>query len=288
MGGSPPRDTYDAFTGGLRELGYVDGRNITLEVRWDGFDAKRTPQIAAEFTRLPLTAIFAGTSAFATEASRLIKNVPIVAILIVPLESGVVGELARPAANVTGIAMVSPELFHKRLELLKEAMPKLKRVAVVTIAGEMGALYLKQSQSAAARLGMEVIPSVLNGPEELETVVASVAAQGAEALVTTQGPLFRTLGKRIAALALERRMPTITGETGFAVAGGLMNYGPNIPATYRRAAFYVDRVLKGAKPAELPIEQPTQFELVINLGTAKALGINVPTALLVRADQIIQ
>lgn len=288
MGGSPPRDTYDAFIDGLRELGYVDGRTINLEVRWDGFDAKRNPRIAAELSRLPLTAIFAGTNAFATEASRVIRNVPIVAILIAPLESGVVGGFARPAANITGIAMVSGELFYKRLQLLREAMPKIKRLGLVTIAGEVGALYLGQSQSAAKRLGMEPISGVLNGPEDLEALVASMSAQGAEALATTQGPLFRTLSKKIAALALQHRLPTITGETGFAAVGGLMNYGPNIPATYRRAAHYVDRVLKGAKPAELPIEQPTQFELAINLKTAKMLGISVPAALRVRANQIIE
>ncbi len=287
--GSPPRDVFDAFKAGLRELGYVDGRNIILEVRWDHNDTTRYAKFAAEFARLPLSVIVTlGLPQFI----RATKTVPIVAFMAAPVERGLVREFARPASNVTGIAFLPVALLGKRLQLLKETAPGVSRV-VLLAPGRRQHLFragpfLEYIKAAGKSLSIEILPRPVDTPEDIDRAVTGAVREGADGLMTLQGPFFRIHRRRIAALAAAHRLPSITGETGYAEVGGLMNHGPNIPYFWRRAAAFVDKILKGRKPADLPLEYATKFELVVNVKTAKALGIKVPRAILLRADKVIE
>jgi putative tryptophan/tyrosine transport system substrate-binding protein len=279
-----------AFTEGLRELGYLEGQNIVVERRFGEAKAERLSDIAAELVRLKVDVIVTSTDPGIAAVKRQTQLIPIVmANSTDPVGTGFVANLARPGGNVTGLSSVSPELSAKRLELLKEAVPRLSRVAIVWNPDVRGAvLEYKETESAARSLHLQLQSVEVNRPDGFDRAFSAVTTGRAEALTVASSSLaFRNRG-RIASLAQKNRLPSIYGLREFADAGGLMAYGPNYAELWRRAAAYVSKILKGAKPGELPVEQPTTFELVINLKTAKALGLTIPPSLLRRADQIIE
>ena len=283
--------TYiEALRGGLRELGYVEGQNLLLEIRSAEGRPDRLPRLAAEIlgTR-PDVLVTAGSEAILT-LKRATDVVPIVmATVMDPVALGITPSLAKPGGNLTGLAILSLELTSKRLQLLKEAFPRLSRVAVLWNPDNPGnALVLKEVEIAAQALGLRWQGFAVQRPDKLvEAFEAVVGAQCNGILAIEDSVLFSHLS-RIVESAARSRLPAMYAFRQFADAGGLMSYGPNTPDSFRRAAVYVHKILKGAKPADLPIEQPTKFELVINLKTAKALGLTIPQSLLLRADQVIQ
>ena len=280
----------EALRGGLRELGYVEGQNLLLEIRSAEGRPDRLPRLAAEIlaTR-PDVLVTAGSEAILT-LKRATDVVPIVmATVMDPVALGITPSLAKPGGNLTGLAILSLELASKRLQLLKEAFPRLSRVAVLWNPDNPGnALVLKEVEIAAQALGLRWQGFAVQRPDKLvEAFEAVVGAQCNGILAIEDSVLFSHLS-RIVESAARSRLPAMYAFRQFADAGGLMSYGPNTPDSFRRAAVYVHKILKGAKPADLPIEQPTKFELVINLKTAKALGLTIPQSLLLRADQVIQ
>ena len=283
--------TYiEALRGGLRELGYVEGQNLLLEIRSAEGRPDRLPRLAAEIlgTR-PDVLVTAGSEAILT-LKRATDVVPIVmATVMDPVALGITPSLAKPGGNLTGLAILSLELTSKRLQLLKEAFPRLSRVAVLWNPDNPGnALVLKEVETAAQALGLSWQGFAVQRPDKIVgTFEAVVGAQCNGILAIEDSVLFSHLF-RIVESAARSRLPAMYAFRQFADAGGLMSYGPNTPDSFRRAAVYVHKILKGAKPADLPIEQPTKFELVINLKTAKALGLTIPQSLLLRADQVIQ
>jgi putative ABC transport system substrate-binding protein len=283
--------TYiEALRGGLRELGYVEGQNLLLEIRSAEGRPDRLPRLAAEIlgTR-PDVLVTAGSEAILT-LKRATDVVPVVmATVMDPVALGITPSLAKPGGNLTGLAILSLELTSKRLQLLKEAFPRLSRVAVLWNPDNPGnALVLKEVEIAAQALGLRWQGFAVQRPDKLvEAFEAVVGAQCNGILAIEDSVLFSHLS-RIVESAARSRLPAMYAFRQFADAGGLMSYGPNTPDSFRRAAVYVHKILKGAKPADLPIEQPTKFELVINLKTAKALGLTIPHSLLLRADQVIE
>ena len=288
--GRPPLPHYDALRRGLRDLGYVDGQTIVLETRWDEGKSDRYPSLVADLIGLKVDLIVAGTTPSALAAKRATQTIPVVMAAIAdPVAAGLVASLARPGGNITGMSLVAAELSAKRIEILKQSILGLSRVAVVWNPGNANnAFLLHDTQVAARSLGVEVRPGEVRQAATLDGVFQGIATAGSQAVLMLQDAMFTLHRTRIAELALKNRLPTMSGETGFAAAGGLMNYGPNIEDSWRRSAVFVDRILKGAKPADLPIEQPTTFELVVNLETAKALGLTIPPSLLLRATQVIE
>jgi putative ABC transport system substrate-binding protein len=276
------------FIGRLRELGWVDGQTVTVEYRWADGRTERFAEIAAEFARLKVDVIV--TSGAAVLAiKKATSAIPIVfALANDPVGSGIVMSLARPGGNATGLSLQSPDLAGKRLGLLREAMPRVSHLAVLANAAYPGALAeMKEVEATAGRLDVKVTPVQIRGAEEIVAAVEGLKGH-VDALYVCTDPLISTHRVRINALALHARLPTLHSEKQYVEAGGLMSYGPNLPKMFRRAAEYVDTIFKGAKPADLPVEQPTKFELVINLKTAKALGLVIPPSLLLRADQVIE
>jgi putative ABC transport system substrate-binding protein len=280
----------DAFRLGMQEQGYVDGRNIVLDARWGEGRSERFPGLVEELIRLQARVILAVSLPAALAAKKATTAIPIVFIASDPLGSGLVASLARPGGNLTGLSLFLGEEFSgKWLELLKEALPKVSRVAVLvnpTNPASVG--YLTVLRAAAQKLGVRPQPQEIREPGQFDSVFAAMVAERAEALVVVVDPLTVRHRGRIVELAAKNRLPAMYGFREFADAGGLMAYGVNVPELCRRAATYVDRILKGAKPGDLPIEQATKFELVINLKTAKTLGLKVPRSLLLRADQVIE
>jgi putative ABC transport system substrate-binding protein len=280
----------EAFRQGLRELGYVDGRNIAIEARWAEGKYDRYPALAADLVRLKVDVIVAQGGTATQAAQQATRTIPIVMSLVLdPVGSGIVPSLARPGGNVTGTSFMAPDLVGKQLELLKELVPKVSRVAFLLHPANPGSALILREAEAAARI-LEVRPQILEArsPQEIDSAFAAMTRERAGALLIFPDPLFGTQRRQIAELAAKRRLPAIHGGTpDYAEAGGLMVYSPNILDLKRRAATYVDKILKGAKPADLPVEQPTKFELIINLKAAKALGLTIPPSLLRRADQII-
>jgi putative ABC transport system substrate-binding protein len=276
----------------MRDLGWLEGQTLLIDYRGADGKAERLDQLAAEIVTSRPDVIVTGTSGAAVAAKRATATIPIVmAVSIDPVGLGVVQSLARPGGNITGQAILSPELSVKRLELIKEALPRLSRVAIFwnAAAGKPAVeRHLQVSQNAAQSLGIHVHQVEVLGAEALEAAFQEARQARSGAVVTIQSALFQALNGRLAELALTFRLPILSSETGFAEAGGLMNYGDSIDGAWRRSAMQVDRVLKGAKPADIPIEQPTTFELVINLKTARALGLTIPPSLLARADQVIE
>jgi len=284
--GQPPQSYIEAFQRGLRELGYVDGRNVAVEFRSGSLD--RLPQLAAELVRLKVDIIVASPGSAALAAKRTTTEVPIVfASVNYPVEIGLVSSLAHPGGNVTGTSFNAAELAGKRLELLKEVAPTLRRVAVLSHPPyHTNAMQLKEAEVAARTLGIQLEPILIRDADDFEA--AFKAVHGTDGLLVPDMPFFNTHRARVAELAARNRLPAIYGLRSIVDAGGLMSYGPDIPELHRRSATYVDKILKGAKPADLPVEQPTKFELLINLKTAKALGLTIPPSVLGRADQIIE
>jgi putative ABC transport system substrate-binding protein len=285
----------EAFLQGLRDLGYAEGRNLVIEYRDAEGKLERLPALAAELVALKVDVIVtAGGTPAALAAKQVTRTLPIVfAAADDPVGSGLVASLARPGGNVTGLSLLTPELVGKRLELLTQAVPGASRVAVLWepggIRGERTAKdMLKAADVAARALGVQLHFVEVRGPEDFDRAFSEMTRARAGALTVFGSNMFFTERRRLAELAAKNRLPAVTPLRQFVDAGGLMSYGPNNVDLIRRAASYVVKILKGAKPADLPVEQPTKFELVINLKTAKALGLTIPQSVLGRADEIIQ
>ena len=292
LSGSFSRDDdpcLDRLRRGFAELGYIEGRTLVLEPRWSGGRAEPFTQLATELVRLNVDAIISLTSLAHPAVRQATSAIPIVmAVSSFPVEVGLIASLARPGNNVTGIATFTGELFGKRVQLLREAVPGVSRLAVLRLDGGTQEQYVKALEDASAQLGIRLQFMTVRKPVDLGDAFEKAVRGGAQAIMTSQGPLFgRTLAKT-AELALRHRLPSFSGEDRAVDAGILMSYGPALLDGCQRAAVYVDRILKGARPADLPVEQPTKFELVLNLKTAKALGLTIPPSLLLRADRVIE
>jgi putative ABC transport system substrate-binding protein len=288
---SPNSVRVEAFRQGLRELGYVEGQNIAIEWRYAEGQGDRLPRLAAELVRLRVDVIVTGGAGATRPAKEATAAIPIVmAQDSDPVESGFVASLARPGGNVTGLSTLHPATSVKRLEILKDLLPKLSRVAFFGTSSWAGNAYgLRETERAAGALGVKLQYVDVLRPSDFEIALQTAVKTRAEAVIMlVWGPLINSRRKEIAELAAKSRLPTIYRDREHVEAGGLMSYGPNIPDLFRRAAMYVDKILKGAKPADLPVQQPTKFELVINLKAAKALGLTIPPSLLLRADEIIE
>jgi putative ABC transport system substrate-binding protein len=280
----------DLITEALRELGWVEGENVVFERRYADNRLERLPEMAADLVRLKVDVIMAGGTLAPLAAKRATSTIPIVMTDSGdPLGSGLIASLAHPGGNVTGMSLMAPDLGGKRLELLKELLPRLARVAVLwNAANPYSAIVFKETQAAARTLGIEVQSLEVRGPDDLDGAFEAVRKQRPDAMITVEDPLTFTYRKRIADFATGQQLPSLSGLREFVAVGGLTSYGANLADLYRRAAGYVDKILKGAKPAGLPVQQPTKFDLVINLKTAKAIGITIPPSLLARADEVIE
>jgi len=289
LGGGWPSDAFaEAFKQGLRELGYVEGQNIVLEYRWAEGRLERLPDLAADLVRLKVDIIVASSQG-AVAAKQATTAIPIVMPIITdPVRLGLVASLARPGGNATGFATQNEELPGKWLELVKEALPKVSRVAVLLHPTYDGGVQLKASEDAARSLGLRLQTLKVERLDDLLTAFAEVQKNRAEALVVSSSPLFSANKTQIIEFAATRRLPTIYHQSEFVVGGGLMSYAPDFRDLFRRSATYVDKILKGAKPGDLPVQQPTKFELVINRRTAKALGLTIPQTLLLQANKVIE
>ena len=292
VAGQPPtRPSLEGFRHGLRDLGYVEGKNVHLELRWDEGEPDRWAELASELVRLKVDVILAGHGPAAVGAKQATTTIPIVigAAGGDPVAAGLVRSLARPGGNISGLAFYGSELGPKRLELMKETLPKLSRVTMIWHPSGLNLdVVLKDVKVTAQSLGLTLQALEVRQRDDLESAFQTARQKQAGAVLISQGALFGTHRAHIANLGLTHRLPTISGEAEFAEAGGLMFYGQNIPNTWRRAAAYVDKILKGAKASDLPIEQPTKFELLINLKTAKQIGVTIPPNVLARADKVIK
>jgi putative ABC transport system substrate-binding protein len=282
-----------AFWEGLREHGYIEGQTITIERRFADGSRERLPDLAAELVRLKVDVIVTETTPATRAATQATTTIPIVFNPIAdPVGEGFVASLARPGRNVTGPTQASPELSGKRLELLIGAVPGMRRVGVLSHSGVPSErsvrVMVEETEAAARALGVQLRHLEVQGPRDLDRPFAAISREKVGALIVLNSPMFLSERRLIVELATKNRLPAMFFLREFAEAGGLMSYGPNFPGLWRRAATYVDKILKGAKPGDLPVEQPTKFELVINMKTAKALGLTIPQSLLVRADEIIQ
>ncbi len=287
--GNATSSPTDAFRQGLRELGYADGQNLVVEYRWADGDTARLPALAAELVRLRVDVLVAANNPAVLAARQATSTIPIVfAASSDPVGAGLVASLAHPGGNVTGLSLVTPELSGKRLQLLRETLPRLSRVALLWDAGHVGmADRVKETEAAARQLGVTLRVEWVKDLAGLDLAFTALTQARPDAFLTTVEPFTGDHRQRIVTFAAQQRLPAMYEERDFVDAGGLMAYGPSVAANYRRAATYVDKILKGTKPADLPIEQPTRFELVINLRTAKALGLKIPESILVRADEVI-
>jgi len=283
----------EPFRQGLHELGYVEGRNVVVEVRDAERKLERLPALAAELVTLQVEVIVAPAVVAAQAAHRATKTIPIVfAGVADPVTDGLVASLARPGGNVTGLSNLSPELGGKRLELLKQAVPGIVRIAILWQPGSgmerTDRDTLKQAEVAARALGLQLQFVEARSPADFDKAFAEIARERAEALSLFGTPMFFVERVRLVQMVARSRLPTVFSSRWFVDVGGLMSYGASLNDLIRRSATYVDKILKGAKPADLPVEQPTKFELVINLKAAQALGITIPQSLLWRADEVIQ
>ena len=279
----------EALRAGLRELGYVEGKNIILEFRWAEGKYERLPELAAELVRSKVDVIVTHAPPGTLAAKRATSTIPIViAVTGDAVATGLVASLARPGANVTGSTFFGPELAAKKLELLKEMQPRMKRAAaLVNLDNSQMKSVLQAMEATAKLLKLELQPFGVHAPGEFDSAFSEMLRWRADALVVYEDAMFIANAKAVAELASKRRLPSVGGGE-FVEAGGLMSYGVDLLRFWRRAAYFVDRILKGAKPGDLPVEQATRFELVINMKTAKALGIKVPQSVLVRADKVIE
>jgi len=279
-----------AFLSAMRELGWIEGKNVVFEGRYADNRLERLPALAEELVRLNVNVIVSIGTLAPLAAKRATSTIPIVmAAAGDPLGSGLIASLAQPGGNVTGMSLMAPDLGGKRLELLKELLPRLARVAVLwNAANPYSANVFKETEVAGRVLGVQVQSLGVRNPEDLDGAFEAARQQHPDALVSVEDPFTGTYRKRITDFAIAARLPSLYGIREDVNAGGLVSYGANLAELYRRAAGYVDKVLKGAKPADLPVQQPTTFELVINLKTARALGLDVPPTLLARADEVIE
>ena len=286
----PPAHQWDALLDGLRERGYSEGRNLLFERRFSEGHAERFPEFAAEMVRLGVDCIIAITTPAALAAKHATPTIPIVIpTAIDPVGTGLVASLARPGGNLTGLSVLAPELNGKRLELLKEVVPGMNRVAVFwNAANPANASAWQETQAAALALGLRLHSQDVQGTQDFEGTLAFTALAHPDALFVLDDALIGMHRRQIAEFATQRHLPSMFASREPVVAGGLMSYGPSLPDLFRRAATYVDKILTGTKPADLPVEQPMKFELVINLKAAKTLGITMPPSLLLLADEVIQ
>jgi putative tryptophan/tyrosine transport system substrate-binding protein len=281
--------TFGAFQQRLRELGYVEGQSIALEVRWAEGRLERMPELVAELVGLKMDVLVAAVSPAALAAKKATRTIPIVMVAADPVGLGLVASLARPGGNVTGLSYFNEAITAKRLELLKEFVPGLVRVAVLrNPIVAVHAIFWQETEVAARKLGVALLPLDVRGPEDFQAAFITATRGNAQALIAFDDALTLAHRPGIVALAASSRLPTMYGLREFPDEGGLMSYGASFVELFRRAATYVDKILKGAKPSDLPIEQPTKFELVINRKTANALGLTVPPTLLAQADEVIE
>ena len=284
---------FDVLRQGLRERGYVEGQNLIIEYRAADGKLDRLPALANELARLQLDVIVAPATPTARALQQATTTTPIVAPAMGdPVRDGLVASLARPGGNITGSTFLGPELVPKRLELLKEALPKASRIAVLWHPGAYGERTMKemlqQTEDSTRKLGMQFQLVEVRGPEDFDRAFSMMAHEHADAVFVFPSPMLFAERERLVALADKHRLPTIFNARQSVELGGLIGYGASIPDLNRRAIAYVDKILKGAKPGDLPVEQPTQFELLINLKTARKLGLTIPQSLLLRADEVIQ
>lgn len=292
IGNDPPDASrpFGAFRQGLGELGWVEGRNVVIEHRHSAGMSERFPALAAELVRLQVDLIVASATPATLAAKRATTTIPIVGVgLPDPVGQGLAASLVRPGGNVTGLAFLFPELAAKRLELLKEALPGVSRVTVLWNEANPGNVrQIEETKRAAQTLGLKLQSAPIRSPKDFQAAFAALTRTRAEAVVVLGDPLTITYRSQIVEFAAKSRLPTIHPFRESVEAGGLMAYGVDLLDMYRRAASYVDKILRGAKPADLPIEQPTKFEFVINIKAAKALGLTIPPSLLLRADHVVE
>jgi putative ABC transport system substrate-binding protein len=288
--GQPVPQMYAPFVEALRQLGWIEGKNLIVDDRYSDNDVERLHQLAAELVRLNVDVIVATGTLGPLAAKRATTKIPIVMTAAGdPLGTGLVASLARPGGNVTGMSLMAPDLGGKRLEILKEIVPALSRVAVLwNAANPYPALVYRQTESAAGQLGIEVHSFEVRAAGDLEGALKAAMERGPGALITVEDPLMLTYRNRISEFAAMNRLPSLFGLREYVEAGGLIAYGADLADLNRRAAVYVDKILKGVKPSDLPVQQPTKFQLVINLKTARALNVEIPPTLLARADQVIE
>jgi len=285
------RHQVDAFRGGLRELGYVEGQSIVIEERWAEGKPERFGELIADLVQSNVDVIVVASVLGARAAKNARTTTPVVFVAVTdPIGSGVVQSLARPGGNLTGTSLIiGEELAGKWVELVKDGLPRVPSVAALGhTAHPMTRIYVNAMEAATRTLGLKLQVFGVRDAAGLDSVLSMIAKARPGALIVTASPLLSAHRKRIVDFALPRGIPTVGHDRFFVVDGGLMSYGPSITDSYRRGAVYVDKILKGAKPADLPVEQPTKFELVVNLKTAKALGLTIPPALLLRADHVIE
>jgi putative tryptophan/tyrosine transport system substrate-binding protein len=293
LGGASPSlaaARIEAFRQGLRELGYVEGKNIVIEYRYAEGKLDRLPALAAELVRLKVDIIVTAAPAVTQAAKEATNTIPIVMTNEAdPVGTGFVTSLARPGGNVTGLSTLAPELSGKRLELLKEAVPKLSHVAVFGTSTQPGyAQGLRETELAARAFGVHLQALDVLDPKDIATAFREASKRRADGVLVLPSPVFNSHRTQVVKLAVKNRLPAIHYAAEWVEEGGLMSYGTNFVDLHRRAAIYVDKILKGAKPADLPVEQPTKFELVINLKTAKQIGLTIPPNVLARADKVIK
>jgi putative tryptophan/tyrosine transport system substrate-binding protein len=285
-----PTPMFRTFQQGLRDLGWVEGQNLAVEWRFSEGSTEPLPQLAAELAGLPVDLIVASPTRPALAAKQATSTIPVVFIQVAdPVESGIVANLARPGANVTGLSSMGSGLSEKRLELLKEALPDASRVAVLwNQSSQGGALVFRELELASKQLGLELKDIAVSGPEEINNSIQSAAHGRAAAIMLIDEPVIASYRPQIVSLASEVALPLFSIYAEYADEGGLMAYGPSLQAIYWRGATYVDRILRGAKPSDLPVEQPTIFELIINLRTAKVLGLDLTPTLIARANRVVE
>jgi putative ABC transport system substrate-binding protein len=288
--GTTPSPLFEGFIDGLRQLGWVEGQNLTIERRFSEGRVERFPAFAAELVRLNVDVIVTSATPATLAAKNATTTIPVVMAAVGdPVGAGLVGSLARPGGNITGLSLLNPAASVKRVELLKEILPGVTRLGVLgNRTNPWTTLMVREVEVAARALGMQLQRVEVERSTDFEAAFGAAPRGRAAALLVLEDPLLYAYRSTIVGLAAKNRLPAAYGVREFVDAGGLMSYGASLPDLGRRAATYVDKILKGAKPADLPVEQPTRFELVINLKTAKALGLTIPQSLLVRADEIIQ
>ena len=290
LAGQAPDPLIESFRAGMRERGYFEGRNLVIDERWASGNFDELPRMAQELVDLKVDVIVTVSTPALAAASKSTKTIPIViAASADPVASGFVASLGRPGGNITGLTLMLDELSTKRLEILKELAPRVKRVAVLwSSSNPVYERMIGQMKKTAPTLGMQIDAIKVRRPSELDAALKSVAAHKADALYVFEDPIFGTEEQKIITFAAQARLPAIYGAQQFVRHGGLLSYAPSFEDLFKRAAGFVDRILKGAKPAELPIEQPTQFRLSINLKAAEAANIAIPQSILLRADEVIR
>jgi putative ABC transport system substrate-binding protein len=283
-------DRIEALRQGLKELGYIEGKNIFIEYRFAEAKSDRLPELARDLVRLKVDIIFAGGNPATEAAKNATQTIPIVTSSQDPVRSGFAAGLPRPGGNITGLTNLTHELAGKRLELLKEVIPQLSRAAVLCAPVPPGSdpIGMRETEVAARSLGVQLQVAEVKNRDDLELAFATLTRERAEAMFMIRSPIVNDLTKGIANLAAKSKLPAIYDDKRFPQLGGLMSYGTDLADLDRRAAIYIDKILKGAKPGDLPIERPTKFELVINLKTAKALGLKIPAHLLMEAATVIE